>query len=75
MKSIIDKDELIIGIDLGTTYSCASVMLDNNIIVIQNSLGLRTTPSFVLFLDNNQICAGELVKLQPSYEENIIQKD
>ena len=72
MKSIIDKGELIIGIDLGTTYSCASVMLDNNIIVIQNSLGLRTTPSFVLFLDNNQICIGELAKLQPSYEENII---
>ena len=35
-------------------------------------MGLRTTPSFVLFLDNNQICVGELAKLQPSYEENII---
>ena len=72
MKSIIDNNELILGIDLGTTYSCASVMLDNNIIVIQNSLGLRTTPSFILFLDNNKICVGELAKLQPSYEENII---
>ena len=72
MKSIINNNELIIGIDLGTTYSCASVMLDNNIIVIQNSLGLRTTPSYVLFLENNKICVGELAKLQPSYEKNII---
>ena len=59
MKTIIDNNELILGIDLGTTYSCASVMLDKNIIVIQNSLGLRNTPSFVLFLNNNKICVGE----------------
>ena len=72
MKSIIDNNELILGIDFGTTYSCASVMLDKNIIVIQNSLGLRTTPSFVLFLNKNKICVGELAKLQPSYEKNII---
>ena len=72
MKAIIDNNELILGIDLGTTYSCASVMLDKNKIVIQNSLGLRTIPSFVLFLENNKICVGELAKLQPSYEGNII---
>ena len=72
MKTIIDNNELILGIDLGTTYSCASVMLDEHIIVIQNSLGLRTIPSFVLFLENNKICVGELAKLQPSYEKNII---
>jgi molecular chaperone DnaK (HSP70) len=61
-----------LGIDFGTTYSCASVMLDEHIIVIQNSLGLRTIPSFVLFLENNKICVGELAKLQPSEEKNII---
>ena len=49
MKEIIDSNELILGIDLGTTYSCASVILDDNIIVIENSLGKRTTPSYVLF--------------------------
>ena len=54
MKSIIDNNELILGIDLGTTYSCASVMLDKNILVIQNSLGLRTTPSFVIFLEKKK---------------------
>ena len=39
MKEIINKDELILGIDFGTTFSCASVILDDNIIVIENSLG------------------------------------
>ena len=72
MKDIISKNELILGIDFGTTYSCASIVLDGKIIVIQNSLGKRTTPSYVVFLENNKICVGELAKLQPSYEENII---
>jgi len=72
MKDIISKNELILGIDFGTTYSCASIVLDDKIIVIQNSLGKRTTPSYVVFLENDKICAGDLAKLQPSYEENII---
>ena len=72
MKEILAKDELILGIDLGTTFSCASVVLDDKIIVIENSLGKRITPSFVLFLDVNKICVGELAKFQPSYQKNII---
>ena len=42
MKKIIDNNELILGIDFGTTYSCASVMLDDKKIIIKNSLGERT---------------------------------
>ena len=73
MKKIIDDGELIIGIDLGTTYSCASIMLDEHIIIIENSLGQRTTPSYLCFLEPNEICVGELAKLQPSYEfKNIV---
>ena len=73
MKKIIDNNEIILGIDLGTTYSCASVMLDENIIMIENSLGLRITPSYVWFIEPNKICVGELAKLQPSHEcKNII---
>ena len=68
MKKIINNNEIILAIDLGTTYSCASVMLDENIIVIPNSLGLRTTPSCVYFLNHNTICVGELAKLQPTSE-------
>ena len=73
MKSIIDKEEIILGIDLGTTYSCASLMIDNHIVIIENSLGQRTTPSYVCFMEDNGICVGELAKLQPSQEyKNII---
>ena len=60
MKEIIDKDDIILGIDLGTTYSAASVMIDDKIIMIENSLGLGTTPSFVSFLGPHEICVGEL---------------
>ena len=50
MKKIIDNNKLILGIDLGTTYSCAAVMIENNVIMIRNSLGQTTTPSFIYFL-------------------------
>ncbi len=68
MKKIIDKNELILGIDLGTTLSCASVMIDKNIIMIRNSLGSTTTPSFIAFLSKNEVYVGELAKLLPSTE-------
>ena len=72
MKNIIDKNELIIGIDLGTTYSCASVFIDNNFIIIPNSLGARITSSYVSFLSENKIYVGDLAKFFPSKENNII---
>ena len=72
MKEIIDDNQLVLGIDLGTTYSCAAVMIDNNIIMIRNSLGLTTTPSYVSFINKNEVYVGELTKLLPSNEKNII---
>ena len=71
MKDIINKNELILGIDLGTTYSCAAVMIDNNIVMIRNSLGLTTTPSYISFLNRNEVYVGELAKLLPS-NKNVI---
>ena len=72
MKKIIDNNKLILGIDLGTTYSCAAVMIENNVIMIRNSLGQTTTPSFIYFLSKDEVYVGELAKLLPSGEKNII---
>jgi molecular chaperone DnaK len=54
----------IIGIDLGTTNSCVSVMEANEPVVIPNSEGKRTTPSMVAFLDNGERKVGDPAKRQ-----------
>jgi molecular chaperone DnaK len=54
----------IIGIDLGTTNSCVSVMEGNEPIVIANSEGRRTTPSIVSFLENGERKVGDSAKRQ-----------
>lgn len=54
----------IIGIDLGTTNSCVSVMVGNEPIVIANDEGARTTPSVVGFLDNGERKIGAPAKRQ-----------
>ena len=54
----------IIGIDLGTTNSCVSVLEGNNPVVIPNSEGKNTTPSIVAFVDNGERKVGEPAKRQ-----------
>ncbi len=54
----------IIGIDLGTTNSCVSVMEGNEPVVIPNAEGHRTTPSIVAFTDNNERKVGDPAKRQ-----------
>ncbi len=54
----------IIGIDLGTTNSCVSVMEGNEPVVIPNDEGGRTTPSVVAFLDNGERKIGNPAKRQ-----------
>ncbi len=54
----------IIGIDLGTTNSCVSVMEGNEPVVIPNDEGRRTTPSVVAFMDNGERKIGDPAKRQ-----------
>src|SRR3989344_2921354 len=54
----------IIGIDLGTTNSCVSVMEGNEPVVIPNSEGRRTTPSIVAFVENGERKVGDPAKRQ-----------
>ncbi len=84
-------DEYIIGIDLGTTYTCAAVMRNNKIEVIPNSQGKRLIPSCVSFKENKRFI-GEAAKLKSlsnlnntiysikriigrNYSDEIVQKD
>ncbi len=54
----------IIGIDLGTTNSCVSVMEGNEPVVISNNEGKRTTPSVVAFVENGERKIGDPAKRQ-----------
>ena len=54
----------VIGIDLGTTNSCVSVMEGGNPVVIANAEGARTTPSVLAFKDNGERLVGQVAKRQ-----------
>jgi len=54
----------VIGIDLGTTNSCVSVMESGEPVVIPNSEGSRTTPSMVAFTESSERLVGQIAKRQ-----------
>ena len=48
--------------DLGTTYSCVAVWKDDEVVIIPNENGRRTTPSYVSFGEDGEICIGDDAK-------------
>lgn len=54
----------VIGIDLGTTNSCVSIMEGKNSKVIENAEGVRTTPSIVAFTEGGELLVGQAAKRQ-----------
>ncbi|CAF4249145.1 unnamed protein product, partial [Rotaria sordida] len=74
-QKIKQKEDVdtVIGIDLGTTYSCVAVLKNSHVEIIENDQGNRITPSFVTFTSNGERLIGDAAKnLLASNPQNTI---
>ena len=60
METALEDDNYVLGIDLGTSNSSASIMYNKEPLIIPNEFGLLCTPSYVSFLEPNKRLVGQL---------------
>jgi molecular chaperone DnaK (HSP70) len=66
------QNEQIIGIDLGTTFSCVGLYRNNNVEIIKNTLGENITPSVVFIGENEHFVGQKAINFQLKNQSNTI---
>ena len=71
---MVDQNEYILGIDLGTTNSCSAIFINNKLEIIPDpATGKKIIPSVVCYMENNEVLVGQLaVQKQIEYSQSTI---
>ena len=71
---MVDQNEYILGIDLGTTNSCSAMFINNKLEIIPDpATGKKIIPSVVCYMENNEVLVGQLaVQKQIEYSQSTI---